>query len=358
LLTGAAPLTVPSGTPTWLSGATDLAWLAPSGNKISGVLDALANTTNAGTGGPTMIFDAWGGFSYGRYIVAAGQGGHADYEGNEIYVWDTLADSPQWSLLKTATASSGTGNVPEWPDGRPSSDHGYITTIEADGRHFKWGLCAHNYIAGASSTVWEIDTTTWDYVSKGGSYTITGSGGGAACYDSVDGNIVYVRGNNAQPSVILTPLSTLVEGTTVTSDINVGSYISAAVDTVNHYLIVWTNSTSIYVMDLDNTGAGFSVITPSGQPSGNNENRWSWHVDGFIMYNGTLNKLTPDNASWTAATYSTVSTTGTAPANHTGAGIRGRQGIVDVAGKKVLFVNANYATTHDTHALPLTDSGV
>jgi hypothetical protein len=235
-----------------------------------------------------------------------------------------------------------------------------VQNIEAEGRHFLCGLGSHNYAGNASAKWWEVDTSSWQYIDRGVKASLAGhtTGGVTAAYDENTREIVLVGNNNSNPSTFFYGLDTLNETLSVSSDINWGNYITCAVDPVNHYLLVWTGI-GIYVMDLDNRAAGYTVITPTSEPAAAQINRWSWHVNGFIMYNGSnLVKLTPTDAAWSGGNYSTVATTGTAPGDTSGEGIRGKQGICEVSGRRVLFVNANYNSGPDTHALPLTAGGV
>ena len=351
-----------SPVPAWLNGAADLTWLTPVTNTIQDVLDPLATTTNNGNSGPSSIFDAWNGFSFGRRIVSLANGGHTDYYGNEVYSVDMTVNSPAWVRDRDATASSGSGSLQTWPDGRPVSSHNYTLQQMAEERHFLCGQGSTNYSGSASDQWFEFDFGVGDWDSLGSLASISGNvGNSCAAYDPADRNLIHVTGNNTNPSVSFVGLDTLAVDSTAGGAINDSSYMSCAVDTTNHYLVCFTSSDGIYVMDLDDTASGWSSFAePSGGPSNPDQAKWWWHVasGAFLTWVGgnTLYRFTP-NGGYTDGTFGTTALSGTV-GSVAATGIFGRVGLVSYGGRFVLLVCPDYSGTTDVYALPIPAGGV
>ena len=120
-----------------------------------------------GNSGPESVMDAWSGGAYDtkrdRLIVWGG--GHADYSGNEVYVFDV--NSLKWSRLTEPSQNVG-GNESTglYPDGKPRSAHtnNYIQYAESVDRFISLGL-GFTY-PGSYVTpyvhAFDFDTLTWD----------------------------------------------------------------------------------------------------------------------------------------------------------------------------------------------------
>jgi hypothetical protein len=348
--------------PLWVQGITDLEVIAPSSNTINDVKDPLSEiplpSGNRGNTGPTSIIETWTGGACGRFFMIMASGGHQDYYGNECYSWDTLQDAPEWTRRRDATLNTPVTNG-RFTDGRPCSSHNYTNQIEAEGRYINCGQGSVNPSGFAGPMWFEWDFDAEDYIDLGDSRAPGSLANATVVFDPNGRNVIHVTGNNTRPAVRFYDLDTLTEQSTVQSDIN-SSTISSVVDPVNNYLIVFASGIGVYVMDLANTGAGFSLITPSGGPG--TGTRWFWHVDGLVTWYGgqILYKLTPSDSSWSSASYTTVPLTGLTlnPLPTGGKGLWSSIGMTDVAGKKILLVIPSWNTTTDIFAIPLPDAGV
>ena len=90
----------------------------------SQLLDVTPSPVPPGVTGVASIMDAWSGGAYDtqrdRLIVWGG--GHTDYSGNELYVFDI--ETLTWTRLTDPTYDVG-GGAPYYNDGSPRSRHSY-----------------------------------------------------------------------------------------------------------------------------------------------------------------------------------------------------------------------------------------
>ncbi|MDD5033879.1 MAG: hypothetical protein PHE55_03905, partial [Methylococcaceae bacterium] len=106
-------------------------WYEIPHSKIRSVLSPLSLSNGIfGANGPVSIVTTWNGGAYDskrdRYIVWGG--GHADYAGNEVYVFDL--STLQWIRLNDPSpASALTVDQPYYADGKPSARHTYDYTL-------------------------------------------------------------------------------------------------------------------------------------------------------------------------------------------------------------------------------------
>lgn len=115
-----------SGTPAWLSGMSVNEWKEITGTKLS-------LQPGIDTGVSSGKQDAWCGWHVdprSSIVYSVGQGGHADYSGNEVNALDLTADAPAWSQVLASSASSAvTFDGEYYSDGKPSAVHGYHTAV-------------------------------------------------------------------------------------------------------------------------------------------------------------------------------------------------------------------------------------
>lgn len=116
---------------------TDLSIVAPN-PSVPGALSAR--------------IDAWNGLAAdvrANRLFSAGNGGHADYSGNEVYEVDLSVDTPQWRMLIAPSSTDDilASNVTKgiyndyYRDGRPASTHTYYALQFLASRNaiFKFG---------------------------------------------------------------------------------------------------------------------------------------------------------------------------------------------------------------------------
>jgi hypothetical protein len=145
-------------------------------------------------GSPAAIMNAWsGGFfdsARNRYVVMGG--GHGDYAGNEMYVFNL--DTLQWSRLWGPTPNSqippiGSAVVEVYADGKPSSRHTYsgIQYLPNVDKYFVHGGSLWSGSGGMGKTTWFFDPalSTWTQRAdiSSGCY-----GGGAVPFTAYDPN--------------------------------------------------------------------------------------------------------------------------------------------------------------------------
>lgn len=173
----------PGPLPTWLQGLAVNGWTEISGSSLS-----LAPTMSApnGSGGTATKQNAWCGWhidTRSNKIYSVGQGGHDDYHGNEVDVIDMHANSPAWSEL---VAASGSGDVTStadyYTDGKPTSVHGYYTSvcvpaIGTSGKLLRFPGAARSTNGGGVPDITAFDITNGTY---DGSGTWAGSGPGGS----------------------------------------------------------------------------------------------------------------------------------------------------------------------------------
>lgn len=133
--------------PTWRRGVPRWTWIRIPGSDLSSVLPP-----EPVPGNPRSRIDAWNGLAAdtrGSRLFSAGNGGHADYAGNEVYQIDLSVDAPRWVMLREPTkrehivASNASQGVyyDYYLDGRPSSTHTYyaLNYLASHDAIFKFG---------------------------------------------------------------------------------------------------------------------------------------------------------------------------------------------------------------------------
>lgn len=111
-------------------------------------------TPNPG-GNQTAIINGWGGFAYDtvrKHLIVCG-GGHTDYSGNEVYVFDcdpTSGTYLTWRIINFYSTPR-TGNE-DYADGTPTSYHGYSCTLYDTSRD--------RYIRGSGVAIYDAGTFT------------------------------------------------------------------------------------------------------------------------------------------------------------------------------------------------------
>lgn len=113
--------------------------------------------------GPKAVVSAWSGgaFDTRRHRMIVWGGGHADYSGNEVYVFDV--NSLKWQRLTEPSRDVG-GNIKTglYPDGRPRSAHSYnsLQYLPNVDQLVVLGLTATYRTSGRSNKLFAFDFST------------------------------------------------------------------------------------------------------------------------------------------------------------------------------------------------------
>lgn len=199
------------GLPAWVSSVASQTWTQIPGNTLSDIDPGNdSNYTSSpgseawrGTGGINASMTAWNGAAHdpatGRMYQIA-EGGHGDYAGNGVYVWDLSLATPAWSIILPPSGAIGQPSVADYSDGqeasgtysdgRPRSWHGYNGSVWVPGV----GPCMAGQTAQHSTgvigprRVVKFSASTGE-ATFGSAATATGNGSSiAACYDSTRGS--------------------------------------------------------------------------------------------------------------------------------------------------------------------------
>lgn len=174
LTIGAAGL---STLPDWLVGISVNQWVELDNTRIISTPGIDGGTSTSGKQ------DAWVGYVVNPLagkIYSPGQGGHADYHGNEFDELDLNADAPAWTQILASSSESAVTASPAYSayysDGRPSSVHGYYT-----GEYIPSLNRVMRFWGGSSSdsgnpmqefTAFNLNTNQWDAQSVWSSMTL------------------------------------------------------------------------------------------------------------------------------------------------------------------------------------------
>lgn len=329
---------VGASVPAWFGALAHKQWATPVHNATaiaanrhwlgaSSVIDPLALSHGAHAG----IIEEWTGMGVDetrKTIFMLRNGGHDRYRGNEVYSCDLSVDAPMWTRLRNASPQSGSGHVPIWSDGRPSSHHSEMSSVAGGGRWFSLGSWAYNYLGGTSAAAWwEFDVNNSgqsisgqnnDWINLGNQSTPSaeyGFGGGCALYDSVDNQIIVLRAWGTTPSAIFRSPSSMTSGgiTNGNAMSNETLFFVGAVDTTNRYVVARTQNFGYRVLRI-NTTANKQAAWSTLPVTGTGPELWGafhWHPPSgaFLAWSQTgrgLYKLTPvvsggvyQSAEWT-----------------------------------------------------------
>ncbi len=173
-------------------------WYEIPNSRLSAVLPSPVPPGNTG---PESIMDTWNGGAYDskrdRLIVWGG--GHMDYAGNELYVFDMTTF--RWTRL-TNPSSNVSGQGPYYADGQPRSRHTYeVQEYIPDpvDRFCAWGNSStypqSNYFSNVDC--FDFDTNTWSLRTNVPSIDY----GGITAYDADRGLLIHHSTAQGRPSV-------------------------------------------------------------------------------------------------------------------------------------------------------------
>lgn len=156
--------TIEPGLPAWRQALAPWEW-----HEITSAQLASAVADVPPTGGARYRMDAWCGLtSVGSVIGFAGNGGHADYAGNECVTCDLMAETPTWVMRNQPTpAADYILNANYYADGRPTSSHTYyqLHGDVARNRIFRMGVGSawgNGNFQTANVDAFDLTANDWD----------------------------------------------------------------------------------------------------------------------------------------------------------------------------------------------------
>lgn len=290
------------------------------------------------------IVGAWGGGALDtkRNLMVIWGGGHADYWGNEVYAFDINGLS--WSRLDEPSCGVSTcpKEVPDYPDGRPTSRHTYnnLQYIPAVDRFMSFGIGAAwgtGNFGGPQTDAYDLDTRRWSR--KTPNPTNASSTSGLTAYDSKTGRVWVNRRNGLKTLAVYDPSTDTWEGPYgnytpplgMTAAIDPGRQIMVAIGqngvrvwdltrpgnptavesansafletvkspgfefdpTINKF-VAWTGGASVFVLDPDTwawttiePAAGSAVVPPAQVTNGTfGRFRYVPKYDAYVLVNG------------------------------------------------------------------------
>lgn len=353
-----------TGSPTWYSSTTTGQWVSiPSAN---GTLLASGQTeTTAGKSWPSgsnrvqAVVASWNSgciattgvysgatFIPGPHIILFG-GGHADWDGNEVYAFGPLTSStPQWRRLRNATVSVQ-ADVPYQSDNTPTQRHTWDATIYHPSRNQMVLVGAASWVGNGSGRGPQVDAFNFGTVSPNSNfpwtrYTSIPAGvfnsiytvNPFTVYDSVADTAVYVPFESIKGVGVFSFASnswTTYSRTGVGID-TAGNHTSAYSPSLR-LMCFYRGGSTVHFMRTD-TGIG-SIWSPpttgTGPSGGTGGVLWDPINNRFVFWTGleanrrTLHYLTAPASSpyqggnaWTWS--STTPGAGATPGPHTGLG--------------------------------------
>ena len=201
------------------------------------------------------VMTAWSGGAYDtkrdRLIVWGG--GHSDYSGNEIYVFDM--NTLKWSrLTEPSTDVGGNESSGEYPDGNPRSRHtyNYIQYVPSIDRFCTFGghgLYPSGQIGTDKTHAFDFESLTWSRLANTTSFGI----GAFSAVDASTGH-VWVQGTESQYtfSEYNPDTDTWIKRTGLNEVFRYNYYFTAAIDPNKKKCVVIGNGEA-YVFDISNT---------------------------------------------------------------------------------------------------------
>lgn len=305
-----------SGAPAWFASMPTNTWATPVTNVLSNV------RPSGPAGSQQAVVSAWCGMLSDptrRTVALLANGGHSDYQGNEVYALNLGAVSPAWDLRKGYTGTSPLSShtyhnltcVHPWPI-TPNSGRWVIAGVGATWQSGSTG----------ESQWWELtnpgSSSTSAWVSRGSHTTPPYAGPNAAAFDPIGQQIIKIRGGaiGAGGAVDYYNASDLTTVVSTRSSIlnDASNYMVSFVDTTNHIYVSWRadNPTQFNCLDLANKNGSITTVTATGTGPASRYPAYWWHapMNCFLTWGGNgasgIKKLTPTvgGSSYTAMSFS------------------------------------------------------
>jgi hypothetical protein len=320
-------------------------WYMAPNSKLSAQDPCPArNCSYSGVGGLSEIIDGWSGGAYdtqrNRLIVWGG--GHADYGGNEIYVFDIATMA--WTRATNPTVTTSADEAPTnqtnyYHDGTPSSRHTYNALVYAENVDLFFSLATGASYGnppngGFDVDSFDFDTGNWKTDWKNSPGSPYGTAGTVAAYHPGTGKI-WFHGSFNSPLAVFDPTTGGGTGTWTSyrSDF-IEEQAAVLLDPTRNRFIVMGNGGGIQqliVWDLnnpDNAPLKPSTTGVSGGKAMESANGVGFVYDPvgdrYLAWNGGRNvyALNPTTWAWTAVALDTSNTV--TPTAAVGRGTYGR----------------------------------
>jgi hypothetical protein len=273
------------------------------------------DTVAANPPGTAAVINAWNGGAYDtvndRLIVWGG--GHNDYSGNEIYVFEL--STMKWKRWNNPSPNTTCDfSVNEYPDGAPCSMHTY------DYVDFHPGSQSFVILGGASpypqggggapvAHMYSFQTNTWRRgATRTGGSTLQGA---SSAYDAKR-DVFWVLGAYDQKFAKFDPDANGGTGAwTQYNNVNIEIDAVSAIDPVRDLFVTvdGRGSHRVRVLDLANPTAASVNVTTSGDkaPEQNGQIGFDWDPVGkrFVAWMGgaSVYTLTPPSGDWKTGTW-------------------------------------------------------
>jgi len=261
----------------------------------------------------SAIIDAWSGgaFDSKRNRLIVWGGGHSDYAGNEVYVFDL--NNLKWTRLTDPSRDVG-GNESsgEYPDGNPRSRHtyNYIQYVPTIDKFFTFGghgLYPSGQIGTNKTHSFNFETNLWTRESETPCYGI----GAISAIDMYTGN-AWVHGTGGSSTGRLARYDPYADSWTVHSDYDAtiawNYYLTADIDPKRKKLVAigrgdiysWDISDLSNVIKTNLHTTGDTDIIDAASPGF----QYDPVGDCFVAWKGglTLYSLNIESAVWTKLT--------------------------------------------------------
>ena len=267
--------------------------------------DAFPDPAPPGNTGPRSVVQTWSGgaFDSKRERLILWGGGHGDYSGNELYVFDINATDPKWQRLTEPSMDvGGDESSGLYPDGLPRSRHTYnfVEYIPPADEFCSFGA-GGTYPSSTHSLdlmqCYNFKTNRWESgVRKN---VPNGDRRGVVAYDPVSNNVWY----HAAFSNGLYEYNPNDDTWSSKYGQNqyLKYYLTAAVDTARHQMVAVGNG-QFFVWDLDRPSAA-TIPARSGDAGIESTYapgfQYDSSIDKFVAWNGGADIHILDPATWT-----------------------------------------------------------
>jgi hypothetical protein len=321
----------PTQVPAWINTAVANGWAPNTWATIGGggpshglsATNTVANVapSNAQSlGSPAAVMDAWNGGAfasqagtYGKFIVHGG--GHADYQGNEVYGFDV--GTRMWSRLSDPYPNPVWPNASAWwpahgaqVNGSPGVRHTYDLVEYHPQRNSFWSFGAQTSDNANGIPLFcefSLNTNTW---TRRGLSAAGFGGAGWSCYDSRrDRFICHGDGGGSSSTIIYSPSTDTFAYTDQSNSAGLGvTDNTAAYDPVNDFIFVLRrDSGSMYGLNAASLSQDVVTLNAVNKPStgGGAGLEYCPELNGFIYYrSGTsVYLITKGAGTWNTASW-------------------------------------------------------
>jgi hypothetical protein len=264
--------------PSWTALAGPLDTLQPgqwfeAPNSAMSAVDPCPSNTCVYSGSQKNVIGAWNSAAYDtrRNRLVVWGGGHGDYGGNEVYVFDV--ETLSWSRL-TNPSTNIANNVDPYPDGRPNPRHTYGTPTyipTADRYWVSGGSLWEDGSCRGDIWMYRFDALPpedgWEHQVSSFGGTGFGDCGGLAAYDPDENRVLLLakRDGTAQ-LVAFNPNNLSAPWTMLNANTDRLAYQMGVVDTKRRKLVV-VGAGVTWTYDIDQSGAPHTVLSTSGATS-------------------------------------------------------------------------------------------